>query len=265
MMASLLTRTTSNLFRLATCKPQVRLLSQLSQFFDDPKNFGSKKVKSGRSWRMEELRLKSNDDLHKLWFVLYKERNMLYTMQEAAEHECVTFPSPERIDKVEESMANLENVVRERNQAYWQLEVSPAATGERPSVFRRDVFGRNRWHQTSQHLIPYRMNARFRETQGPGRLFEVRKFIKWYRERIRREYNRDRCTRARYIRDIFRRFPDADVDYLTELYPEFPEGYIQHLKDNLALYDDPPPKCTEMCVSATSKETERFIEKKLLR
>lgn len=216
----------------------------LEEFFDDPKNYGATKVKSGRSWRLDELRLKSNSDLHKLWFVLFKERNMLYTMQEAATAEHELFPSPERIDKVEESMANLENIVRERNKAYWQLEVSPCATGERPSVFRRDIFGRHRWHKCSQHIVPYYNNWHFRNTQGPGKPEETDWFFRRYREMRRKYYNYQRSKTARYLRDLFRRFPNADADYISELHPEFPNGYVQHLKDNHILYDDPPrPAC----------------------
>ena len=37
------------------------------QFFDDAKHFGANEVKSGRSWTLDELRIKSNVDLHKLW------------------------------------------------------------------------------------------------------------------------------------------------------------------------------------------------------
>lgn len=51
------------------------------------------------------------------------------------EHECSEkaqlFPSPERLDKVKESMENLEEVVRERNKAYHMLETGE--TGERPA------------------------------------------------------------------------------------------------------------------------------------
>jgi len=39
----------------------------LMEFFDEPKNWGRNEVKVGRSWRKDELRLKSNSDLHKLW------------------------------------------------------------------------------------------------------------------------------------------------------------------------------------------------------
>lgn len=99
----------------------------------------------GRAWKLDELRVKSNSDLHKLWYVLLKELNMLLTMQEESKRLKKLFPSPERIEKVEESMKNLENVVRERNRSYLQLEVSEEETGDRPFAFRRDMFGRYRW------------------------------------------------------------------------------------------------------------------------
>lgn len=229
----------------------------LEEFFDDPKNYGERKVRSGRPWRIDELRLKSNSDLHKLWFVLYKERNMLYTMQEAAKNESEIFPSPERIDKVEESMANLENVVRERNNAYWQLEVSACTTGERPSVFRRDVFGRPRWHKCSQHIVPFKNNWHFRNSQGPGRPDETDWFFRRYREMKRKHYNYFRAKTARHIRDIFRRFPNADVDYMAESHPEFPPGYVKHLKENIHLYDDPPTRAVELKLKPRPEDQEK--------
>lgn len=115
------------------------------EFFDDEKNWGATQVKSGRSWTKDELRIKSNSDLHKLWYVLLKERNMLLTMEEDAKNECRLFPSPERLDKVEESMENLENVVRERNKAYHLLETGE--TGERPGKMETNILGLNFYYK----------------------------------------------------------------------------------------------------------------------
>lgn len=102
----------------------------LMQFFDDKKNWGEQEVKHGRGWTKDDLRIKSNSDLHQLWFVLLKERNMLLTMEHECKEKMELFPSPERLDKVKESMENLEEVVRERNRAYYELETGE--TGERP-------------------------------------------------------------------------------------------------------------------------------------
>lgn len=132
------------------------------EFFDDKKNWNKQEVRLGRAWRIEELRIKSNSDLHKLWYVLLKEQNMLKTMEHEAEERYELFPNPERIDKVDRflfnywnkfdlktmqlnywqvqiSMRNIEKVVRERNKAYHLLETG--VDGERPARMERDILG----------------------------------------------------------------------------------------------------------------------------
>lgn len=54
----------------------------------------------GRSWKASELRLKSWDDLHKLWYVLLKEKNMLMTQRQMLHAQNLRFPNPESVSKV---------------------------------------------------------------------------------------------------------------------------------------------------------------------
>lgn len=72
----------------------------LMEFFDNEKNWGCNEVKTGRAWNLDELRIKSNEDLHKLWYILLKERNMLMTMEKECNDKMEIFPNPERLDKV---------------------------------------------------------------------------------------------------------------------------------------------------------------------
>lgn len=109
------------------------------EFFDNKKNWTKNEVRCGRSWRLDELRIKSNSDLHKLWYVLLKEKNMLLTMEHECDQKFELFPNPERIDKVQESMQNVETVVRERNRAYYRLEIGN--DGERPAFFAPNRIG----------------------------------------------------------------------------------------------------------------------------
>jgi large subunit ribosomal protein L47 len=68
----------------------------------------------GRAWRAEELRLKSHEDLHKLWFVLLQEKNklksdLLFSIQLGQQ-----FYGHDHLFKTRKSMARLLTVVNER-------------------------------------------------------------------------------------------------------------------------------------------------------
>ena len=76
---------------------------------------------SGRRWHAADLRQKSNNDLHKLWYVLLKEMNMLQTVKAEAKRLEVPMPNPERIMKVQKSMAMIKVVIGERERAIQKL------------------------------------------------------------------------------------------------------------------------------------------------
>ena len=68
--------------RVGSPPPRARAREGLNAFLDPASTMPEDKAKeeaSGREWQAQELRLKSFDDLHALWYVLLKEKNMLLT------------------------------------------------------------------------------------------------------------------------------------------------------------------------------------------
>ncbi|XP_073225249.1 uncharacterized protein [Cicer arietinum] len=87
----------------------------LEEFFEvDRTPDDEKPVVYGRSWKASELRLKSWDDLQKLWYVLLKEKNMLMTQRQMLHAQNLRFPHPERLPKVRKSMCRIKHVLTER-------------------------------------------------------------------------------------------------------------------------------------------------------
>ena len=65
-----------------------------------PTSVGTKKPIVGGDWKAWMLRQKSTEDLHKLWYVLLKERNALLTEQAHCRAKNLNFPDPTRKIKV---------------------------------------------------------------------------------------------------------------------------------------------------------------------
>ncbi|XP_009073786.1 PREDICTED: 39S ribosomal protein L47, mitochondrial, partial [Acanthisitta chloris] len=138
--------------------PQVKLLHTtvarrgLEEFFDDPANWGEKSVKSGDAWKINQLRDKSSEDLHKLCLYFYKKNTT------GSVH---PMPSPERLEKVEKSMKNIDLVVREREIALRLLQ-----TGHEkpvPGEWRHDFLGRTYWYSYKEWPIPWYLNKKHKK------------------------------------------------------------------------------------------------------
>ncbi|CAB9505286.1 39S ribosomal protein L47, mitochondrial [Seminavis robusta] len=86
----------------------------LDQFRDSLSLEERREQPVGRSWHARELRRKSFDDLHKLWFVLYKEKNALLTERQMCRRNQIEFPQPERFRKAQKSMGAIKQVLGER-------------------------------------------------------------------------------------------------------------------------------------------------------
>lgn len=83
----------------------------------------TEKAYSGRSWSAPELRRKSFKDLHTLWYVLLRERNLLATQKEALRRLGVpNIPGqtdlPWKVHQCRKSMARIKYVINERRLAY---------------------------------------------------------------------------------------------------------------------------------------------------
>jgi len=195
--------------------------NDIMEFFDKEENWGVDKIRVGRSWQKEELRLKSNEDLHKLWYILLKERNMLLTMEQAYKDAVMPMPNEERIDKVQESMENLEVVVRERNRAYFELETG--GSGERERVIRQGPFGLPVGYSMREHALPWQMNSsyrkmlrsRFATCNSPT----VKRFVTRYLGKIASYERWSRMIQMRRCANLLKRFPDADEEALQEKFP----------------------------------------------
>ncbi|CAM9390644.1 unnamed protein product, partial [Chrysoparadoxa australica] len=68
----------------------------------------------GRAWTVQELRNKCFDDLHALWFVLYKERNRLMTERIMARRNGGDIRAKQRIIMVKQGMKAIQVVLGER-------------------------------------------------------------------------------------------------------------------------------------------------------
>ncbi|XP_036609285.1 39S ribosomal protein L47, mitochondrial [Trichosurus vulpecula] len=208
---SLLNKNTANITPLHQYKLVHTTLSRkgLEEFFDDPKNWGEETVKSGAAWTCEQLRYKSNEDLHKLWYVLLKERNMLLTLEQEAKRQRLPMPSPERLDKVSESMDALDKVVQERDDALRLLQTGQERP--RPGAWRKDIFGRIIWHKYKQWPIPWYLNKRYNRKKFYAMPY-VEQFVRLRLEKYLRGEAKKKNLQSKKQKILQRKFPSMSSE-----------------------------------------------------
>lgn len=85
----------------------------LDELFERPLKEGETRT-AGRAWSAADLRTKSWDDLHALWYVLLKERTRLDSARDAARAARERPANPARAARVRKSMASIKLVLSER-------------------------------------------------------------------------------------------------------------------------------------------------------
>ncbi|XP_060623453.2 large ribosomal subunit protein uL29m isoform X1 [Anolis sagrei] len=180
----------------------------LEEFFDDPKNWGKNEVKSGDSWTMEQLRGKSSEDLHKLWYVLLKERNMLLTLEQEAIRQRLPMPSPERLEKVKDSMDRMDRVIQEREDALRLLQTGQE--NERPGEWRHDFLGRLIWYTFREWPMPWYLNTKHKRKRFYY-LPNVKPFIRLRLEKYLRQEARKKNLQRKTEQLLLKKFPPQET------------------------------------------------------
>lgn len=106
-----------NIFRHATLLSRRIIFKRGLEEFIEKGLFEGKPPKApGRAWRISEVRRKSFEDLEKLYFVLFKERNRLETYRTLARTMSqITVPIEKPLRKVRKSMARIKRTIAERH------------------------------------------------------------------------------------------------------------------------------------------------------
>ncbi|XP_061493370.1 large ribosomal subunit protein uL29m [Rhineura floridana] len=176
----------------------------LEEFFDDPQNWGKPEVKSGDSWTVEQLRGKNSEDLHKLWYVLLKERNMLLTLEQEAKRQRLPMPSPERLEKVKDSMERMDLVIQEREDALRLLQTGQEK--EMPGEWRTDFLGRTFWYTFKEWPIPWYLNKHHNRKRFYY-LPRINRFLRLRFEKYLRKETKKRNLQKQQEKRLQEKFP----------------------------------------------------------
>jgi large subunit ribosomal protein L47 len=139
---------------------------RLHEFFEDnqalPKFNPENRIIYGRAWRTEELKQKSFEDLHCLWFVLLKERNLLATQEAEARRRNVTWYGIHRDFKCRSSMARIKSLLAQRVRLFGEASLASRRLSMSGSVEEGELWVQ--WDEKNKEKI-YRARPWYRQRQ----------------------------------------------------------------------------------------------------
>mmetsp|Transcript_16989 Transcript_16989/g.26533 ORF Transcript_16989/g.26533 Transcript_16989/m.26533 type:complete len:150 (-) Transcript_16989:30-479(-) len=141
--------------RLTVSRGSRQVRRGFEEFFDGSFRGSENEFGTGRAWTAGELRGKCFDDLHKLWYILLKEKNMLMSERNNARVHGQEMSNPERLVKVKKSMARLKTVVGERSREHKrsiQRELDEQLRAERRNEHEENIRKKRELQQMSEFL-----------------------------------------------------------------------------------------------------------------
>lgn len=133
---------------------QAKLDSQrgVEMFLDIDSGAGARRT--GRAWKASELRLKSFDDLHRLWYILVIERNVLLTERAWCKTNGRHWSNGmSNLQKVRHSMARIKAIIAERVRAIRAQRAREALHSEVESTPLEGELGEE-LPDSDQHVTP---------------------------------------------------------------------------------------------------------------
>ncbi|XP_064135802.1 large ribosomal subunit protein uL29m isoform X2 [Loxodonta africana] len=129
---------------------------------------------------------------------------MLLTLEQEAKRQRLPMPSPERLEKVVESMDALDKVVQEREDALRLLQTGQEKA--RPGAWRRDLFGRIIWHKFKHWPIPWYLNKRYNRKRFFAMPY-VERFVRLRFEKYARIESRKKSLKKKKQKILQQKFP----------------------------------------------------------
>ncbi|XP_072474517.1 large ribosomal subunit protein uL29m isoform X2 [Notamacropus eugenii] len=134
---------------------------------------------------------------------------MLLTLEQEAKRQRLPMPSPERLDKVSESMDALDKVIQERDDALRLLQTGQERP--RPGAWRKDIFGRIIWHKYKQWPIPWYLNKRYNRKKFYVMPY-VEQFVRLRLEKYLRGEAKKKNLQKKKQKILQRKFPQMSAE-----------------------------------------------------